>query len=1012
MTKQSIGSRLAVRGVRGVLAWVALAFSLAMISAPASAQQTGGITGQVTDANGAPVANVRVQASSNVLPQARSVTTASNGKYRIRLLPPGSYQVEYSFPDGTTRRRAVAVPLQQTVEVNVAATTGAGIEEIIVVGETLTADAGAGSLANSINAATVDALPVGQEYRDLLKLIPGVQYSEETTRGPSAGGSGVDNIYQFDGVDVSLPLFGNLASEPSTHDIEQVSIVRGGAKAVGFNRSGGFLINTKSKSGTNEFHGEASFQTQSSSMTGSLDNGDSPASFDEDRTWTTLSVGGPILRDRLFFYGSYYRPDSQRSNGTNAYGAVPDFENIRDEFFGKLTFAPMDNILIDASFRTSEKEVVNDGVGAFTQASAADVAISNQDLSIIEAAWIISDESSINFKYTNFENETGSDPVTFLNITTALGDSLNIGTLDQQGRLNVPSIIVPSIANPLTPADIAFNAFAQPFVDQFGFDDNGVATGGGVVGAGNLINSQDFFRESFEIGFDHLIYSGDVTHDIHIGYKYEEISEVLLRRSNGWGSISVLGGSEMARDGVTPVFFRALVRQQGISAATGALAPPIVSASELSSFEINDTIEVGDWTFNVGVLVSNDALFGQGLRPNANNPSGFEIAIGNRYKMIETDWSDMIQPRLGATWDFNDTTSVYVNYAKYHPPASSLSRAASWDRRFGDRILDVNFDANGNFIDSEPANGSGGKLFEAGIEPRSVDEYLLGITHDFSGDLTLRAHVRHKKGGHFWEDVPNDIYLNANPPAGIAREEIIPGLATQLADLGGGSIRSFVIDELDGAFTKYWEVSAEADWSMDNMFLRGSYTWSHYYGNFDNDNISSFGSDFNSFIGSSSFGDGAGRQVWNNRNGNLRGDRRHQLKLYGYYQLDWNASVGAYFVYQSGQPWEKWQDTPFAAEIAAYRAATGRGTSTSDFLRFAEPAGSRTAPSHWQLDLNYTQNYTVFGDHNIQLRVDVFNAFDRQTGWSFQPRVDRAAFGEPRRFFKPRRVQVAVKYQF
>ena len=999
------------RAFGAVWSWLAVGIGIAFFAAPVQAQQSGDISGQVTDASGAGLAGVVVKASGDVLPQARTSTTNDTGKYRFRLLPPGNYELQYTFADGASTTRSVVVLLQQVTKVDVGQSSGADMEEIVVTGSALVADTGQGALKNAINASTIDALPVGQDYKDLMKLIPGVQYSEKATRGPSAGGSGADNIYQFDGVDVSLPLFGNLASEPSTHDIAQVSIVRGGAKAIGFNRSGGFLMNTVSRSGTNEFHGEVSYQVQDAGMTSDLDTGDNPQSFDEDKTWSIISLGGPILRDRLFFYGSYYRPESTRSNIDNAYGPVPDFENIRDEYFGKLTFSPTDNILIDGSFRSSEREVLNDGVGATTQASAADVSIANQDIAILEASWILSDETSVSFKYTDFVNETGSDPVTFLNLPTAIGDSLNIGALEQMGRFSVPVLI----SNPATPEEVAFNAFAQPLIAQYGFD----ADGGGTVGAGNQINSQDFFRESFEISVDHLIYAGDMTHDIHIGYRYEEIEEKLLRVSNGWGSISAIGGLDTS--GGVPVYFRSFTRQQGLTAgAGGALAPPIVSTAEMSSFEINDTIEYGDWTFNVGVLVSNDVLFGQGLRPNASNPSGFELAIGERYEMIEMDWSDMIQPRIGANWDYSDTASVYVNYARYNPPASSLSRAASWDRRFADRLLDVNFDVNGNYISSESANGSGGKLFEAGIEPRGIDEYLVGMTKEVSDELIVRAHVRHRKGGHFWEDVPNDIYLNGNPPAGIAREEIIPGLADQLNGvigdgsdgLGGGSIRSFVIDELDGAYSKYWEASFEAEWNTDKMSVTGSYTWSHYYGNFDNDNTSSGGSDFNSFIGSSGYGDGGGRMMWNNQDGNLKGDRRHMLKVYGYYQFDWNGSAGAYFVYQSGEPWTKWQDTPWADEIAAYRAATGRGTSTSDFLRFAEPAGSRTTPTHWQLDLNYTHNFAVFGDHNIQLRADMFNVFDKQTGYTYQPRVDRAAFGEPRDFFNPRRLQVAVKYQF
>ena len=75
-------------------------------------------------------------------------------------------------------------------------------------------------------------------------------------RGPSAGGSGQDNVYNFDGVNVTLPLFGTLASEPSSHDIAQVTTVRGGARAVDFDRSGGFTIDSVSKSGTNRYTGE------------------------------------------------------------------------------------------------------------------------------------------------------------------------------------------------------------------------------------------------------------------------------------------------------------------------------------------------------------------------------------------------------------------------------------------------------------------------------------------------------------------------------------------------------------------------------------------------------------------------------------------------------------------------------------------------------------------------------------------------------------------------------------
>ena len=76
-----------------------------------------------------------------------------------------------------------------------------------------------------------------------------------------------------------------------------------------------------------------------------------------------------------------------------------------------------------------------------------------------------------------------------------------------------------------------------------------------------------------------------------------------------------------------------------------------------------------------------------------------------------------------------------------------------------------------------------------------------------------------------------------------------------------------------------------------------------------------------------------------------------------------------------------------------YRALT---TTTSDTNRYAEPAGSRRSDSHWQLDLNYTQNFQLTERSNLQLALDLFNVFDKQTGYNIEPQVHNSAFGTPR----------------
>ncbi|MDH4056034.1 MAG: carboxypeptidase regulatory-like domain-containing protein [Gammaproteobacteria bacterium] len=1002
-------SVISSRAFQSILRIFSVTLVLAFFATNANAQQTGEIAGQIVDASGAGVAGISIEASSDVLPQPRTTTTAENGRYRFRLLPPGNYTLEYTFADGSTQTRNVFVPLQQTAEMNVV--SGAAIEEIVVKGTQLFADTGQGSLKNAISAETIDAIPVGQDYRDMMKLIPGVQYSELTVRGPSAGGSGQDNTYQFDGVDVSLPLFGVLSSEPSSHDIAQVSVVRGGAKAVGFNRSGGFLMNTVSKRGTDEFKAEVGYQVQTSSMTSDQDTGSS-LEFDEDRSWSTLSLGGPILRDRLYFYTSYYRPERTRSNSSNSYGTVGDYDNIRDEYFGKLTFSPTDNILLDASYRTSDRNVANGSISANEAASLSVGSTNTQDILILEGSWIVSDASSLSFKYTDYETSGVDRPDNLFSFSPQQGGSLNIGALDTQGYLDLPIYRDPN--DPVNGAANAdFNNFIAPYIAQFSSNPTaGFPGGGGAVGGGSTIDEVEYTRESFEIAFDHTVYVGDTTHDLHVGYQYMEVAEDLARSSNGWGFIEILGGQTLASDGVTPLYFRASVQQQSLLDPGGsALIPSIYSSSELQSIEFNDTIIAGDWTYNVGVMLSNDILYGQGLAPapsGVNPITGFVQSPGTAYKMYEVDFKDMIQPRLGVNWDYSDRGSVYANYARYNPSASSLARAASWDRNLRNTV-EVDFDVNGDFVESEALAASSGKWFADGLSPRYTNEFLVGTTWEATDQLSLRGHLRHRESKNFWEDTNNNARI-AFPdpveglPAGVPAELYIPNLGSSgdpnsiRGEIGGSS---YVIAELDGAFTKFWEASFEAEYTTEKMFVNASYTWSHYYGNFDQDG-STTDNDQAIFIGSSNIADGAGRQLWNLKEGNLNGDRRHMLKVYGYYQMPWDGRAGAYLVYQSGEPWEAW-------DRFRYSSQTG---SSSDTIRNAEPAGSRTSPAHWQLDLNYTHYFTFADRHRVQLRADVFNVFDNQTGYNYHRDMNDATFGTPDDYYKPRRIQLALKYQF
>ena len=851
-----------------LLALFALCFSL-----PAMAQQTGEIAGKVTDvADGSAIAEVAVQASGTSLPGTRSATTNASGDYRLPMLPPGDYTLVFTLPDGTTRTRATEALLQQRTTLNLPVdytVDESAMEEVIVVSSTPLLETSGSSISGAINNETFNALPVGQEYRDLIKLIPGVQYTQDGTRGPSAGGNGQDNTYQFDGVDVSLPMFGTLSAEPATHDIDQVTVVRGGATAVGFNRSGGFKVNTISKSGSNEFHGEVSYQLQDSSWESDRDY-ESAQDYKQNLDWTTINFSGPIIPDKLFFYTSYYGPTVERENRSNVYGEVPDYSSDRDEYFGKLTWAPTDNLLFDASYRTSDRTVKNSGVGAYEHPDGSSGSEAGLDIAIVEASWIINDNSNAYFKYTDFANETTGRPDLVLDgVIPTLGGSLDLNNLDRLGHFEVPN---------LRDDDDAWNAWAQPLIDRYGYIENGQAQGGGLVGPATEFNLQDFYRESFEIGYDITLDWGSTTHNLHIGYHQEEIEEYLVRRSNGWGYIESYGGEEDFQG--EPAYYRAQFYQTSFPEyEQGALQ----SFAESRNIEINDSIDWGDWTFNVGVLFSEDKLYGQGLAVDKSTVSGFVAAPGNKYPMHKEGFSDMIQPRLGVTWDFSDTMSAFANFARYYPSASSLARAASWDRNTQTRRIEAYFDENGDQIGVTPKESSSGKFFQAGIDPRHVDEYIIGGSWEVTDRLSTRVHYRHREQRDMWEDTWNGSRVwyacSQEPdrfgcmPAGWApEEEYIPDLQEWRDQIGSGS--SYVIAQLDRAYTDYDEVSIEADWQGDNWYVTGSYTGSKYRGNFDQDN-STATNDANVFIGSSFLADGRGRQLWNYKDGKLKGDKPH-----------------------------------------------------------------------------------------------------------------------------------------
>ena len=1017
-----------------------LCLSLAALALPLFAQQTGSISGKVTATDGSSLPGVTVEARSNVLPQPRVTTTDEAGQYRLPQLIPGSYTLTFSLAGMQTVTRKAEAQLGQDTTANATIGLEGLTESITVVAEATLVNPASTQIESTITQDEIAGLPVLQNYGDLQKLIPGVMYTQDQFRGPSAGASGQDNVYKFDGVNITMPLFGILNTQPNTHDIAQVNVVKGGAKAVDFNRAGGFMIDTVSKSGTNKFSGEVGYQARPSSFVADQVS-TSNLTFAQDREWLTANLGGPILPDRLFFYGSYFRPEFTKSNQANVYGDLPSYSLKTSEYFGKLTFTPVQSLLFNGSYRDSKTDESAGDFSSFQAPTTGSGSNTKQQIGTLDASWIINSKSFATAKFTDYRNPGNGPRAAFVSdahFSSQVGTQLDIANLAQLGRFIVPTAIFGNAAQ---------NAFVQPFIEKYGYVcppdaaarnlscAPGQRVGGGTVGFGQYSNNQDdFYRRGGQVGYDFTLGAG-VTHDLHAGYQRYIDQEDRLIASNGWGVISIPAGIGTGRGSGTcpaavcgtntPAYFVAQYNQQGLG------LPVIHSEFHSQNFEVNDTIRMNNWSFNLGVLASSDTLYGQGLK-KADNVAGFVASPGTKYKMHTFDFGDMIQPRLGATWAYDGSNTVWTSYARYHPAANSDARAASWDRNLQSERF-AYFDANGKLIGTEANASSSGKWWQEGIKPPHIDEYMIGTARQLTSGLSGRFYARYRHGEDYMEDVANNARLAVDAPADIPHELYIPNLDAIRAAIGSGS--GYVIANLDGAFTKYYEATAESEWRGRNLSVNGSYTWSHYYGNFDQDNTSfNTANDTSVFIGSSNIADGGGRQLWNFKYGDLRGDRRNLVKLRSVYQFPWNGTVGAFGVYQSGQPYQLEGRLPYIAI----------GTDSSDTNKYIEPAGRRKSPDMYNVDLNYTQNLGLVRGLNVQLAFDVFNVTDNQVGYNYETRLGsllttrtdvetidfpntvspellqknglnpnariQAPFAKS--FYAPRRYQVAVRLQF
>ena len=292
---------------------LALGFSLALAlafaaNAFAQGRQTGTISGAAVDSQWLSLPGVTVTVSSPSLQGTRAAITDINGNYSLPQLPPGDYSVVFEISGFGDVEEAATVPLGGEVGVNAVMAPGGVTETVQVVG-VVPPEIQTTETASNLASDEVNALPIGRTPFAIAATQPGLNTNTPNTGQLAINGAfAYDNVYLVDGVDTNDNLFGTSNALYVADAIEETQVLTSGISAE-YGRFSGGVVNVITKSGGNRFSG--SWRTNYDKPTW---EGLNPYEVENEveredvfNQTHEATLGGPITRDRLWFFYSFRR---------------------------------------------------------------------------------------------------------------------------------------------------------------------------------------------------------------------------------------------------------------------------------------------------------------------------------------------------------------------------------------------------------------------------------------------------------------------------------------------------------------------------------------------------------------------------------------------------------------------------------------------------------------------------------------------------------------------------------
>ena len=941
---------------------------------------TGVLVGRVTDAaTEGPLADVVVTATSPALQGEQLVISDATGAFRIPNLPPGVYGVRYEL-DGYQQHARSDVRLEATVTLRVDALLlplTLAAQEVVVVGAAPTVDVGSTQTGLTITDAITERVPVApatgkggaaRSFEQLAELAPTVR--NDLYGASIAGTTSVENQYIIDGLNVGDPGFGFNGTPLSIDFIAETHVVTGGYLPE-YGRGGGGVLDVVTKSGGNELRGSIFANVTPWQASPRL-----PPEQDAIRVvsraryiWDLgFDLGGPIVRDKLWFYagadlsrsvyslqrdlmglytdssGEYVRDENGliRSGRIQGTRRVYDAEQTMLQYVAKLTYAPTADDRLELAHRGTPSWGGGDGNFALsfeTGAPPADIPGSYE--TIARKARAAAFDTSLRWTHSALNKR--------LTFDTTLGwhhertadlpvDGSEIGS--GQGLAGTPRFTYRR-TNPEPRSITEFEVLPDPSVcDQPVEGGEAVCPATGyVVGGSALLSDLTFNRVQLrEVAT--LVERGLGQHVAKAGVELELIT---------YSSIKSYPGGTLYRESLGATLVEDL-RQYG--SLTGPDQAYVLPALRYHTYSIGVGGFVQDsWsildelTLNLGARYDAQYLFAD---------HGLELALPNQ-------WS----PRVGVIYDPTGTgaAKLFANYAIYYQtfPLNIVDRAGSGEpairsrRPFGvcNPDLDTYPESCQNPENLVPPAGKipadpnqnwayitvGPAIIDPDIDSQSSSELSLGGQYALLRDAQIGVTYIHRWMNDVIEDMSRDegaTFFIGNPGRGIASD--FPA-ARRTYDAG---IFSFT-----KAFSERW--LAQASYTL--AWLRGN--WDGLYraqtGQLDPGTNSDF--DVQAFT--------------INRDGPLSGERRHEIKLFGARDFtitpEHHVEVGGAYRGRSGAP------TNYLGAHAVYGA--------DEVYLLPRGSGPRLP---WQHTVDAHVGYTFAHSEKSALSVslDIFNLLD------------------------------------